>query len=139
MTDDFFTLLAGVGIQAVVAGDAVRAVLYLDVFASAQGLVAVLAVEPVTHGVVLWLASCKKENSQAQFSICYQQEDSAGRRRSEINKTERESRKEGGRQFLDIQLRNKDQQQRQKWEKKKHFTALFKILKDTLYNRLKRS
>lgn len=90
MTDDFFTFLAGVGIQAVVAGDAVRAVLHLDVFASTQGLVAVFAVEPVTHDVVLWLTSCQTENSQAQFSIHYQQEDRAGRRRSEISKTERE-------------------------------------------------
>lgn len=49
MADDFFTFLAGVGVQAVVAGDAVRLVLHLDVFASAQGLVAVSAVELVTH------------------------------------------------------------------------------------------
>lgn len=51
MTNDFFTFLAGVGIQAVVAEDAVRVVLHLDVFASTQGLVAVLAVKPVTHDV----------------------------------------------------------------------------------------
>lgn len=87
MADDFFTFLAGVGIQAVVAGDAVRVVLHLDVFASAQGLVAVFAVEAVTHYVFLWLTSCKTENSQAQFSIRYQREDSGGRRRSEISKT----------------------------------------------------
>lgn len=141
MTDDFFTLLAGVGIQAVVAGDAVRVVLHLDVFASAQGLVAVLAVEPVTHDVFLWLISCKTENSQAQFSIRYQQEDSAGRGRrrrwrSEISKTERESRKKGGRQFLDIQLRNKDQQERQKWEKKNILEPISRYSK-TLYSALK--
>ncbi len=63
MTDDLFTLLAGVGIQAVVAGDAVRVVLHLDVLASAQGLVAVFAVEAVTHGVCLWLTSCKNRES----------------------------------------------------------------------------
>lgn len=50
MTNDFFTFLAGVGVQAVVAGDAVRVVLHLDVFASVQGLVAVFAVKAVTHG-----------------------------------------------------------------------------------------
>lgn len=49
MADDFFTFLAGVGVQAVVAGDAVRVLLHLDVLASVQGLVAVLAVEPFTH------------------------------------------------------------------------------------------
>lgn len=53
MADDFFTFLAGVGVQAVVAGDAVRLVLHLDVFASAQGLVAVFAVELVTHDVFI--------------------------------------------------------------------------------------
>lgn len=60
MTDDFFTFLAGVGVQTVVAGDAVRVVLHLDVFASTQGLVAVFAVELVTHVVLLWL-TCRAE------------------------------------------------------------------------------
>lgn len=137
MADDFFTFLAGVGVQAVVAGDAVRVVVHLDVFASAQGLVAVLAVESVTHDVFLWLSSCKTENSQAQFSVRYQQEDSAGRRRSEINKTERESRKKGGGQFVDIQLQNKDQQERQKWEENKHFRGLFKIVRGVYMKILK--
>lgn len=59
MTDDFFTFLAGVGVQAVVAGDAVRVVLHLDVFASTQGLVAVFAVELVTHVVSL---TCRAED-----------------------------------------------------------------------------
>lgn len=49
VADDLLALLAGVGVQAVVAGDAVRLVLHLDVLASAQGLVAVLAVEAVAH------------------------------------------------------------------------------------------
>ena len=44
MADDFFTLLAGFGIQAVVAGDAVGLLLHLDVFSPAQGLVACFAV-----------------------------------------------------------------------------------------------
>lgn len=99
MTNDFFTFLAGVGIQAVVAEDAVRVVLHLDVFASTQGLVAVLAVKPVTHDVSGWPA---EQKIHRPISIHYQQEDRAGRRRSEIGKTERESRKKGGRQFLDI-------------------------------------
>lgn len=104
MTDDFFALLARVGMQPVVAGDAVRVVLHLDVFASTQGLLTVLAVEAVTHGVSLWPTSCKTANSQARFVTQYHAEDSAGRRRSEISETERESRMKGGRQLLDIQL-----------------------------------
>lgn len=83
MTDDFFTFLAGLGVQAVIAGDAVRVVLHLDVLASIQGLVAVFAVEAVTHGVSLfWPTTCTTEKSQVQFSIQCQQEDRAGRRRS---------------------------------------------------------
>lgn len=53
VTDDFFTFLAGVGVEAVVAGDAVRLVLHLDVFASIQGLVTVFAVEAITHDATL--------------------------------------------------------------------------------------
>lgn len=45
----FFAFLAGVGVQAVVAGDAVGIVLRQDVLASIQGLVAVFTVEPITH------------------------------------------------------------------------------------------
>lgn len=44
-----FAFLAGVGVQAVVAGDAVGIVLRQDVLASIQGLVAVFTVEPITH------------------------------------------------------------------------------------------
>lgn len=51
VSDELFTLLAGVGVQALVAGDAVRTVLHLDVFASTEGLLAVLAAELVAHGV----------------------------------------------------------------------------------------
>lgn len=54
VADDFFTFLAGVGVQAVVAGDAVGIVLHLDVLASVQRLVAVMAVESVTHDVYLF-------------------------------------------------------------------------------------
>lgn len=63
VADDLLALLAGVGMQAVVAGDAVRFVLHLDVLASAQGLVAVLAVEAVTHDddLLLSLTSCAGE------------------------------------------------------------------------------
>lgn len=49
MADELLTLLAGVGEQAVVAGDAVRTVLHLDVFASTQGLLALLAAQLVAH------------------------------------------------------------------------------------------
>lgn len=98
MTDDFFTFLAGVGVQAVVAGDAVRLVLHLDVFASAQGLLAVFAVELVAHDVFFWPTSCKTEESQAMFSVRYQREEGAGRRRkrSEISK-DRERKQDEGR------------------------------------------
>lgn len=63
VADDLLALLAGVGMQAVVAGDAVRFVLHLDVLASAQGLVAVLAVEAVAHDddLLLSLTSCGAE------------------------------------------------------------------------------
>lgn len=51
VANDLLTFLAGVGVQAVVAGDAVRFLLHLDVLASVQGLVTVSAVEAVAHGV----------------------------------------------------------------------------------------
>lgn len=51
VADELFTLLAGVGVQALVAGDAVRPVLHLDVFASTEGLLAVFAAELVAHDV----------------------------------------------------------------------------------------
>lgn len=54
VANDLLTFLAGVGVQAVVAGDAVRFLLHLDVLASVQGLVTVSAVEAVAHGVFLW-------------------------------------------------------------------------------------
>lgn len=58
MTDDFLTLLAGFGVQAVIARDAVRLLLHLDIFASAQGLLTVFAVKLVTHGFCLRPHSC---------------------------------------------------------------------------------
>lgn len=51
MADELFTLLAGVGVQALVAGDAVRPVLHLDVSASTEGLLAALAAQLVAHDV----------------------------------------------------------------------------------------
>lgn len=51
MTDYFFTFLARIGVQVVIARDAVGVVLHLDVLASVEGLVAVLAVEPIVHDV----------------------------------------------------------------------------------------
>jgi len=86
VADDLFTFLAGVGEHPVVAGDAVGVVLHLDVFASAQGLVAVLAVEALTHGVFL-LAGGRIHRHSLAFR--HQREDSAGRRR-EISETQRE-------------------------------------------------
>lgn len=97
----FFAFLAGVGVQAVVAGDAVGIVLRQDVLASIQGLVAVFTVEPITHDDASSLSrppakktKQKTDDSQTQFRIQYQQECSTGRRRrSEIRKPQRECRK----------------------------------------------
>lgn len=75
MADDFFAFLAGVGMQVFVAGDAVRVVLHLDIFASAQGLVAVFAAELVTHDVFLWPTSFRTENSQARVRIRWKEEE----------------------------------------------------------------
>lgn len=51
VADELFTLLAGVGVQAVVAGDAVRTVLHLDVFASTEGHLALSAAKLIAHDV----------------------------------------------------------------------------------------
>lgn len=51
VADELFTLLAGVGVEAVVAGDAVRTVLHLDVFASTEGLLALFAAKLIAHDV----------------------------------------------------------------------------------------
>lgn len=51
MADELLTLLAGVSVAALVAGDAVRTVFHLDVFASAEGLLALFAAKPVAHDV----------------------------------------------------------------------------------------
>lgn len=93
MADDFFAFLAGVGVQAVVAGDAVRVVLHLDVLASAQGLVAVFAVEALTHDVLLLAERINRHSLAFTFSKI----DSAGRR-SEISRTGRQKagRREAG-------------------------------------------
>lgn len=93
MADDFFTFLAGIGVQAVVTGDAVRVVLHLDVFASAQGLVTVFAVEPVTHDVFLLAERIHRH------SIHYQREAQKGgerqvrlvRQREKVEKREADS------------------------------------------------
>lgn len=53
VADELFALVAGVGEVGVVAGDAVRAVVHLDVLAPVQGLLAVVAVEALGHGAGL--------------------------------------------------------------------------------------
>lgn len=119
MADDFFAFLAGVGIQVVVAGDAVRVVLHLDVFASAQGLVAVFAAELVTHDVFLWPTSFRTENSQARFRIHYLE--GGGVR---LAKRREEGRmRDKGRQFLEKKANKKHKARREK-----------KTVKDTLLN-----
>lgn len=50
MANQLFTLITSVWEQAVVTWDAVRAVVWLDVLAAIQGLLAVVAVETVGHG-----------------------------------------------------------------------------------------
>lgn len=49
MSNQLLALVAGVGEPAVVAGDAVRLLLRLDILAPVEGLLTVVAVEPVTH------------------------------------------------------------------------------------------
>lgn len=53
MAYQLLALVAGVGEKAVVAGDAVGAVVGLDVLATIQRLLAVVAVETVCHGCTL--------------------------------------------------------------------------------------
>lgn len=60
VADQLFALIAGVGEVRVVAGDAVRAVVHLDVLAPVQGLLAVVAVEALCHGASL----------RASFTCC---------------------------------------------------------------------
>lgn len=113
MTDDFFTLLAGVGIQTVIAGDTVRLVLHLYVLASAQGFVAVFAVELVTHDVLFLLTSCRREGSQAQISVRDQPGGLVGRKRrrrrrrkrSEISRDRDEKQDEGRQTTRETEIR----------------------------------
>lgn len=53
VADQLLALVAGVGEVRVVAGDAVRAVVHLDVLAPVQGLLAVVTVEALCHGAGL--------------------------------------------------------------------------------------
>lgn len=59
--DELLALLTCVGIQTVIAGDAVGNVLHLNVFAPVQGLLALATVKTVTH-VVLFLIHFLKSN-----------------------------------------------------------------------------
>lgn len=49
MTNQLFALITGVGEQAVIARDAVRVVLRLDVLPAIQGLLAVVTVKALAH------------------------------------------------------------------------------------------
>ena len=53
MADQLFALITGVGKVGIIAGDAVRAVVHLDVLAPIQGLLAVVAVKALCHGASL--------------------------------------------------------------------------------------
>lgn len=53
MANQLFTLITSVWEKAVVTWDAVWAVVWLDVLAAIQGLLAVVTVETVSHGSIL--------------------------------------------------------------------------------------
>lgn len=53
VADQLFALITGVGKVGVIAGDAVWAVVHLDVLAPIQGLLAVVAVKALCHGASL--------------------------------------------------------------------------------------
>lgn len=61
MANQLFTLVTSVWEEAVVTWDAVRAVVWLDVLAAIQGLLAVVTVETVRHGSIL-----EKQTSNTQ-------------------------------------------------------------------------
>lgn len=61
MANQLFTLITSVWEKAVVTWDAVWAVVWLDVLAAIQGLLAVITVETVSHGSIL-----EKQNSNSQ-------------------------------------------------------------------------
>lgn len=53
VADQLLALVAGVGEMRIVAGDAVGAIVHLDVLAPIQGLLAVVTVEALCHGAGL--------------------------------------------------------------------------------------
>lgn len=53
MADQLFALITGVGKVGIIAGDAVWAVVHLDVLAPIQGLLAVVTVKALCHGASL--------------------------------------------------------------------------------------
>lgn len=53
VADQLFAFVTGVGKVGIVAGDAVRAIVHLDVLAAIQGLLAVVAVKTLCHGASL--------------------------------------------------------------------------------------
>lgn len=59
MAYQLLALIAGVGEQAVVAGDAVWILLCLDVLSSIQGLFAVVTVKTLTHVSLVSVSLCK--------------------------------------------------------------------------------
>lgn len=129
MSDDFFTLLAGFGIQAVIAGDAVGLLLHLDVFSPAQGLIACFAVETVAHDV--FLPSKRMHRHSLVFHISKKTAQEGGGEGRLVK--QRESREKGGRQFLDIQLQSKTNRRDRNGSKRTHLLKRYKVLKDTFY------
>lgn len=61
MADQFFALVTRVGKEAVVAWDAVGTVVWLDVLAAVQGLLAVVTVKTVGHRDFLWTWNRQEE------------------------------------------------------------------------------
>lgn len=61
MAYQLLALIAGVGKQAVIAGDAVRILLCLNVLPSVQGFFAVVAIESLTHVSLVSVSLCKTD------------------------------------------------------------------------------
>lgn len=61
MAYQLLAFIAGVGKQAVVAGDTVRIVLRLDILPSIQGFFAVVAIKALTHVSLVSVNLCKTQ------------------------------------------------------------------------------
>lgn len=75
VANQLLALITGIGEVSIIAGDAVWAIVHLDVLAPIQGLLAVVAVEALGHGAGLRAAfTCCWETPQLLLPALYQQE-----------------------------------------------------------------